>query len=273
MVVVLTPLRQVELDATLGHKVHAAFLDSIRQVDPDLSETLHHTGERVRPFCVSGLQTERPASNGRITLTPACEYWLRFCVLEPTLFQRFMQRFIQPNHRPLLHLGQADLLIKEILVTPGAHPWSGFSQWQTLSAPAAPQRKISLQFASPTGFSFGQKDWGRHIVVLPQPQLVFASLLRSWNLLAPPELGFPPDPLTAYLEEDVVVKRLTDIRTRMLSFGRSPQIGFTGQVTFGLMRDDPSIVRQLNALADFAFYAGVGMKTAMGMGQVRRLPG
>jgi CRISPR/Cas system endoribonuclease Cas6 (RAMP superfamily) len=36
------------------------------------------------------------------------------------------------------------------------------------------------------------------------------------------------------------------------------------------MADDPSIRCQLNALADLAFYAGVGMKTTMGMGQCRR---
>jgi CRISPR-associated endoribonuclease Cas6 len=28
---------------------------------------------------------------------------------------------------------------------------------------------------------------------------------------------------------------------------------------------------QLNTLADFAFYAGVGIKTTMGMGQTRRV--
>jgi CRISPR-associated endoribonuclease Cas6 len=34
---------------------------------------------------------------------------------------------------------------------------------------------------------------------------------------------------------------------------------------------DPLIVKQMNALADFALYAGVGRKTTMGMSMIRRL--
>ena len=54
-------------------------------------------------------------------------------------------------------------------------------------------------------------------------------------------------------------------------FRRSPQVGFVGQATYGLMAENEAARCQLNALADFAFYAGVGMKTALGMGQCRRI--
>ncbi|MCU0532618.1 MAG: CRISPR system precrRNA processing endoribonuclease RAMP protein Cas6 [Hydrococcus sp. Prado102] len=33
---------------------------------------------------------------------------------------------------------------------------------------------------------------------------------------------------------------------------------------------DPIQIQQLNALADFALYCGIGRKTTMGMGMVRR---
>jgi CRISPR-associated endoribonuclease Cas6 len=49
------------------------------------------------------------------------------------------------------------------------------------------------------------------------------------------------------------------------------QVGFVGRVTYGLMAENEAARCQLNTLADFAFYAGVGMKTAMGMGQCRRV--
>jgi len=42
-------------------------------------------------------------------------------------------------------------------------------------------------------------------------------------------------------------------------------------VTYGLMAEDEAAHCQLNTLADFAFYTGVGMKTALGMGQTRRI--
>jgi CRISPR-associated endoribonuclease Cas6 len=47
-----------------------------------------------------------------------------------------------------------------------------------------------------------------------------------------------------------------------------------GRVTYHLKdRQNWEMHRQLNLLADFAFYSGVGAKTAMGMGQVRRIEG
>jgi CRISPR-associated endoribonuclease Cas6 len=64
---------------------------------------------------------------------------------------------------------------------------------------------------------------------------------------------------------------MDDVRTHMLAFRRAKQVGFTGRVTYGLMAADEAARCQLNALAKFAFYAGVGIKTTMGMGQCRRV--
>ena len=184
-----------------------------------------------------------------------------------------MARFLRVGDRPVIRLGQAELLIKEILVTPGSHPWAGYTSWAQLVAGAQPESEITLDFTSPTAFGFGQKEWGKKAVVLPDPALVFRSLIRSWNSLAPAPLQVDKHALAAYLEERVVVKRIERLETRMLHFSRSPQVGFVGQVTYGLMAADETARCQLNALADFAFYAGVGMKTTMGMGQTRRVVG
>jgi len=43
-------------------------------------------------------------------------------------------------------------------------------------------------------------------------------------------------------------------------------------MNFRIMGDvDPMIIKQINTLADFALYSGVGRKTPMGMGMVRRI--
>jgi CRISPR-associated endoribonuclease Cas6 len=60
-------------------------------------------------------------------------------------------------------------------------------------------------------------------------------------------------------------------------FTRHPQRGFVGSCTYQLrgpdepaMPEAPLTVRQqIFLLAMFAFYCGIGYKTAMGMGQVR----
>lgn len=43
-------------------------------------------------------------------------------------------------------------------------------------------------------------------------------------------------------------------------------------MNFRILGDvDPMVIKQINTLADFALYSGVGRKTPMGMGMVRRI--
>ncbi len=53
---------------------------------------------------------------------------------------------------------------------------------------------------------------------------------------------------------------------------RSKSIGCVGTVSYKLLGEiEPLLIKQMNVLADFALYAGVGRKTTMGMGMVRRM--
>ncbi len=272
IVLTLVPTHETTVRATMGHQAHAAFLRTVRDSDPALADVLHLPNLPARPFTVSRLQGLPQAHDGRVRLSPDRDYWLRFTVLYPPIFERFMHRFLKGEGRPVIRLGRAVLLIKEILTTPGSHPWAGYTTWENVASDAQPEPAITLDFTSPTAFGFGQKEWGKKAVVLPQPELVLGSLARSWNSLAPPPLPVNRQALMAYVEEHVVVKRMDGVRTQMQHFRRSLQVGFVGRVTYGLMADNDAARCELNALADFAFYAGVGMKTTMGMGQTRRLP-
>jgi len=271
IVVTLTPTHQTTVRQTMGQQAHAAFLRTVRESDPALAEVLHMPAMPIRPFTVSMLQETPPPRDGRLHLSPEETYWLRFTALYQPIFERFMARFLRGEGRPVIRLGRAVLLIREILATPGSHPWAGYSSWVQIASQAQPEPEITLDFASPTAFGFGQKEWGKKVVVLPESNPVFGSLVRSWNRLAPLPLQMDQKALMAYVEEHVVVKGLVGLETRMLRFRHSPQVGFVGQVTYGLMGENEAARRQLNALADFAFYAGVGMKTTMGMGQTRRV--
>lgn len=271
IVLLLAPLHETVVRATTGHQAHAAFLRAVRESDPALAEVLHAPGMPMRPFTVSRLQGLPRAHDGLVKLSPEREYWLRFTVLYPPIFECFMARFLRGEGRPVVRLSRAVLLIKEILVTPGSHPWAGYASWARMAGEATPGHEITLAFASPTAFGFGQKEWGKKVVVLPEPELVFGSLARTWNNLAPVDLQTGRNALASYTREHVVIKQIEGLQTRMLRYRSAPQVGFTGQVTYGLMAEDEAIRRQLNALADLAFYSGVGMKTTMGMGQARRI--
>jgi CRISPR-associated endoribonuclease Cas6 len=273
IVLKLVPTREAAVRATMGRQVHAAFLRTVRKSDAALAEVLHLPNMPRRPFTVSPLLGMGRARHGRVHLSPERDYFLRFTVLYPPIFERFMARFLRGEGRPVIRLGRALLLIKEILTTPGSHPWAGCTSWARLAAEAQPNAEVTLAFTSPTAFGFGQKAWGKKVMVLPLPEVVFGSLARSWNDLAPLPLQVERKALRAYVEEHVVVKRMDGVHTQMHAFRRSMQVGFVGRVVYGLMAENEAARCQLNALADFAFYAGVGMKTTMGMGQTRRSDG
>jgi CRISPR-associated endoribonuclease Cas6 len=271
VVVILTPTRESTVRASMGYQAHGAFLKTLRESDEALAEVLHAPDMPVRPFTVSMLHGTPRARNGRLHLSPGETYWLRFSTLFEPIFERFMARFLQDQGRPVVRLGSAVLLIKEILATPEGHPWAGYTSWGELVRGARPDAEIVLDFVSPTAFGFGQKDWGKKVMVLPLPETVFGSLARSWNALAPSAFRMDRGTLREYLDEHMVIKRIDDLQTRVLRYRRAFHVGFVGRVTYGLMAEDDVVRAQLGALADFALYAGVGMKTTMGMGQCRRV--
>lgn len=191
---------------------------------------------------------------------------------------------------------------------PGSISWAGYSSYEQLveqarrldpASPAAQQ--VGLEFRSPTAFSDGQMAWGKRMHLFPDPDRVFDRLARVWNEWAPPALALDVLGLQAYAREWVAVAH-HDLETRLFHFDRYAQVGFTGQCLYRLMDarpraragkrapkeaaaaqsgaclEPPATVgagltpaQALHLLAEFAFYAGVGQKTAMGMGQTRPL--
>ena len=262
----LHPALPTVLPATCGHQAHAAFLDAVRRADPRLATLLHAPGRRIRPFTVSPLLGLPVRPKKEIAVSPEKEYSLRITLLDDTLYVELMERFLEEG-RPALRLGEVPFLISQVWVTPGSSPWAGHTTWEALAATEA-SPSITLEFLTPTAFHLGQRPWGKRFYLLPEPLLVFRSLLRTWNALCPTGLTMEEAPLESYLKEDAIVQEVAGLRTVMWRYPRHLQIGFVGRVTYGFPGKPP---QPLSALADFAFYAGVGYKTTMGMGQVRRI--
>jgi CRISPR-associated endoribonuclease Cas6 len=122
----------------------------------------------------------------------------------------------------------------------------------------------------------GQKQWGKLLKVFPEPQYVFESLAKQWELFAPAHLrmeahSVTPRALATWCEEQVIVTRYS-LETSYLPSSKFGQAGFQGKVTYEVkgMPTAPE-AQWLTPLARFALFAGVGYKTAMGMGQTRCL--
>jgi CRISPR-associated endoribonuclease Cas6 len=267
----LQPERAGTLPATSGHQAHAAFLDAIKKADPDLAELLHAPNQPARPFTVSPLFGARADRGETLEVSPERPCTLRVTLLQGALYRELMRRFLEDPGRPALRLGSMSFLVTQVQSTPGSSPWAGYTSWEALREQARPEERVALEFLTPTAFSLGQRPWGKQFHVLPEARFVFGSLLRSWNAFAPAGLAMEAAPLEQYLENDAVILEINGLRTVMWRYPRHLQVGFTGRVSYGFKGKDEALRRQLNALADFAFYAGVGYKTTMGMGQARRI--
>lgn len=159
-------------------------------------------------------------------------------------------------------------LIQPVQSPDSPSPWASITSYQSLSAPLllssepAP-RRLRLQWTSPTTFKSG----GRH-VPLPQPELVFGSLLERWNAFGP--VSFPPE-TRRYAAECLAVSQF-DLKTVPVpQKGGGLRVGAVGSVTFASLNYDRYWMSVLATLARFSLFCGLGAGTTQGLGQCRLL--
>ena len=264
-----------------GRHLHALFFSLVSHVDRELGDRLHNE-KTEKAFTVSPLQVVRshksPSRSQNHTLqwehtqiipagTPC---WWRVSLLDDTLFGSLTQLWLNLNPEHPWHLGSADLHITSILGTPQSnHPWANACTYAQIYEQASQSdseallrsadRILTFSFATPTAFRQGQYD-----TALPTRDSVFNSLLNRWNKYSGIELSDIP------LES--IFPSFFNIQTEIAADSRSKFIGCVGEISYRILGDvDALTIKQINALADFALYCGVGRKTPMGMGMIRRL--
>jgi CRISPR-associated endoribonuclease Cas6 len=137
-----------------------------------------------------------------------------------------------------------------------------FTSFYKLFSEADTETVVTLEFLTPTSFK------GDGIQTLfPEPKLVFSSLLRRWNTFSDIKIA------EEHLELLPSIKVSNyDLRTELIHFSKYKMLGFKGKIEYRLLEKcAPHFCQAVNALANFAFYSGVGTKTTMGMGQTRRI--
>jgi len=285
----LHPIEEGLVALGAGNQVQAAFLDMVRQGDPELAEWLHTPNQR-RPYTLGLLQgfnhltpeqlEEAMVKNQGVTVKPGQTYWLRITMLDATVFGSFTRYLITNPRSLVVRIGNAKFEISRLLSTPeaqnAAQSWAAYSSFAELSTQSAAQKRYAFEFATPTAFSQGQKSWGKQLHLFPEPALVFESLARQWESFAPASLrienhGLTSRQIAAWCEEQVIVVRYT-LETRYLPSSKFGQSGFQGNVVYEV-KGAPTAPEALwlSPLARFALFSGVGYKTTMGMGQTRCL--
>lgn len=278
LVLTLSPRWSTELPRTTGHLTHAALLGAVATRDPLLAQTLHADGGTAKHFCISQLIGPGEPAGHAWPVAAERHYRLRIGSLEPALSELLLA--MQRDPPPELTLSHLPFQVLGATTQPRRHGWAGRVSWETLvgiGVGRSGERHLRVQFHSPTSF----RD-GHHNLPLPLPHLVFGSLAAQWRACAPPPLAGVIEPLlpadashadtVAALDRQILIARHR-LETRLLAFPEFRRVGFVGEVDFELAPGTaPAAAAAVQTLAHLAPYAGVGDKTAMGMGQVRLSP-
>ncbi len=247
----------------LGRASHAAFLRLISRSDSKLAEQLHTANER-RPFTCSSLWGARRVGNS-LQLAPDSPVSLRFTGLTAEISKHLLAAAeAPPSH---IELNGIPLAVQSATTDAAADPWAGHVTYEAFAAQRLIPGETSiahaeLTFASPTAFHSGG-----HTLPAPLPSLVYGSLVDKWNAFSPVAVS---EEMRRYAQECVAMSRY-QLRTRAApGKGRAAQIGCVGWCRYVATNRDRYWLSVFQLLTDFAFFAGVGYQTAVGMGQVRR---
>lgn len=243
-----------------GRLAHGAFFEILRAINPETAEHLHHNQGR-QPFTVSALMQTR-----HLQVEAGQSYWLRITLLDHPLFQAVIKYLLQARLYPTIRLDRYEFSIVEVLTMPNSHPRSGYHSLAELENTPNDADTITLNFLSPTAISRGQQPGKSKLFILaPDPVAIWKNLRQQWRTCGGSEPGLEYD---TWVSRSV---RLMDssIRQTTWQYGQYPQQGFTGHATFRCESQDMAARQLWHTLAAFSFYAGVGYKTTMGMGQVQ----
>lgn len=282
----LLPIAPIPAPFLTGRHLHALFLNIVSAVDTDLSAYLHDRGTEkaftLSPLQISSKEVHKnsappeqkkilPPVGREISSELRWEYkqairektpiWWRISLLDDSLFDRLTQLWRQLNFDRPWHLGPADIYITKILTIPKPdRPWVNYCTYAELFDRASEtDRQISFTFCTPTNFRQGAYDSS-----MPTRESIFSSLANRWNKFS--SRNIEPN------FTELIFPSFFDIRTEVSTDSRSKFIGCIGDITYRIMGDaGADTIKQINALADFALYSGVGRKTPMGMGMTRRI--
>ncbi|MBD2361805.1 CRISPR-associated endoribonuclease Cas6 [Anabaena minutissima FACHB-250] len=250
-----------------GRHYHALFLTLVSSVDPGLGEYLHNS-KADKAFTLSPLQIQQRTKPDHHSLqlshqkpipagTPC---WWRVSLLDDTLFSKLTPLWLNLNPEHPWHLGSANLYITSIQGTPQSmQPWANACSYAQLYEQASESdRALNFLFATPVAFRQGTYD-----TFLPTRECIFNSLLSRWQKYSGIELS--------NISFESIYPSCFNINTEIVRNYDSKFIGCIGEISYRILGEiEPIVIKQINALADFALYAGIGRKTTMGMGIVRR---
>jgi CRISPR-associated endoribonuclease Cas6 len=248
IVIQLSAADKGQLPATLGRAIHAQIMNWLSLGDSTLARSIHDSQDS--PICLSGLIGYRRKQGIR----PDDHFYFRVSLLQGDLIDPLLNGLEEWGTEPIT-LAQFPFVIRSIDSLPGTHPQVGSSDYALLAKTPRASGDITLNFLSPTSFKQQQG-----IQPFPLPELVFGNLQRRWNKFAPSDLQIPE------IEWQGLVSAF-DLKTHAFKLEGGSEIGAQGWVRYRFLDQEQAAIASV--LSHFAFFAGVGRKTSMGMGQTQ----
>jgi CRISPR-associated endoribonuclease Cas6 len=265
LVINFTNTSDIPRGYTSGKHLHALFLSLVNSIAPKLSEYLHRS-QSNKDFTISPLQITRNHNQNQLTwekqkkdIKKGSNCWWRITLLDDNLFGKLTPLWLNINPQKPFHLGSGELQIISILSSNKSHPWANACSYQEIYETASESdRNLNFKIYTPTAFRQGKND-----LFLPTAEIVFSSLLRKWN-------KYSNLPLENISFQDIYPS-LFDIKTEIIFNETNKFIGCVGDINYKILGEtDSSLIRSINILADYAFYSGIGRKTTMGLGIIKR---
>lgn len=248
IVIQLSAAAKGQLPATLGRAIHAQVMDWLSLGDSALARRIHDNQES--PMSLSGLIGHRRKQGIR----PDDHFYFRVAFLQGDLIDPLLDGLEKWGTRPIT-LAHFPFVIRSVDSLPGTHPQVGSSDYSLLAKTPQASGDITLNFRSPTSFK-----QHKGIQPFPLPELVFSNLQRRWNTFAPSDLQIPE------IEWQALVSAF-DLKTHAFKLEGGSEIGAQGWVRYRFLDQEQAAIASV--LSHFAFFAGVGRKTSMGMGQTQ----
>lgn len=261
----LVPRSECWFRASPARSLHAALLRRLELAAPQLSQALHDAPRGVvavdRPWTISSLSGPLERDVPHLAAVPGNTYTVRITCLVPELIDALAAVF-----NPGTPLGQEPLELESIYfdVLHQRCRLESLTRYASLLSRAKPRRRIRLAFQSPTGFRSNRQD-----NAVPSPRRCLEGYLRKWNAFAGVPLPVGVGDLLGYVEEHIKVVD-SKLRPTQVSFGGFYEKGVVGEVRWEADGGPPALLRLVNALVDYAYYCGTGVKAAQGMGQTVR---
>lgn len=262
----ILPLSNLSPKFLEGKHLHALFLNVVNSIDPELAQYFHDS-QINKAFTVSPLQLTNTRNNNYILqfkhdhfIKEGQACWWRISLLDDSIFGKLTPLWLNLNPQKSWHLGNTDLYITSIFGTPNPQNcWANAQSYQDLYENADENNRVfKFNFSTPTAFRQGKYD-----TALPTAENVFNSLLRRWQKYS--NLEFQELPI------EQIQSSFFNINTEIISDKNTKFIGCVGNINYRLFGEvSATQIKQLNCLADYALYCGLGRKTTMGFGMIRR---